>query len=347
MIPFIIGRNKLTILIIAISIAVIFILTTLFCLYVPADRLDENSVEINIEEGDGLAIVAQKLNDAGLIRSRTLFIIYVKVSGWDNDLKAGRYVFSRSLSSSKIVSLIVEGRSESDDVIVAIPEGVNIWEIDKKLADLDYISEGEFASPYYSDEGYLFPDTYRLHNDQQLMTNDQRLVEELRIKMGENFQNKTGELFKNLSLEKQKEIIIVASILEKEAKTEEDMKLVAGIMYKRLDTGMLLQIDATVIYGACLKTYNLQPATYNLKNCDVTFQSPAKEIKIDGPHNTYIRKGLPLTPISNPGLKSIEAALNPTPSDYLYYLSTRDGSQLIYSKTPAEHAGNRKKYLGL
>jgi len=83
------------------------------------------------------------------------------------------------------------------------------------------------------------------------------------------------------------------------------------------------------------------------KNCDVTFQGPAIEIKIDGPYNTYTRKGLPVGPISNPGLKAINSALNPQTSDYLYYLSTRDGSQIIYSKTAGEHGGDRKKYLGI
>ena len=107
---------------------------------------------------------------------------------------------------------------------------------------------------------------------------------------------------------------------------------------------MPLQIDATVIYGACRRKMAEIKFT---KNCEVTFQGPAIEIKIDGPYNTYTRKGLPPGPISNPGLKAIEAALNPTASNYLYYLSTRDGSQMIYSKTAGEHVANRRKYLGI
>ena len=122
------------------------------------------------------------------------------------------------------------------------------------------------------------------------------------------------------------------------------MKLVSGIIKKRLELGIPLQIDAAVIYGACRR---IAEEGNWIRNCNVTFQGPAIEIKIEGPFNTYIYKGLPPAPISNPGLQAIEAALNPTPSDYLYYLSTRDGSQMIYSKTPGEHAANRRKYLGI
>lgn len=322
--------------------AIVFILSislVVYFIYAPIARGDLSLIEVNIEPGDGLKIVAKKLYDLGLIRSELLFLVYVKARGDDDSLKAGRYLLSKSTNIPTIALLIVSGGAETEDIQVTIPEGLNVWEIDQKLVQAGLILEGEFSSKYYKDEGYLFPDTYRL---KKILNSD--LVQELREKMDENFDSKVSRLLKNLSVEKQKEIIIIASILEKEAKTEEDMKLVAGIMTKRMSLGIALEVDASVVYGACVR--QAMKINYT-KNCDVTYQGPAIEIKIDSSYNTYMYNGLPAGPISNPGLKAIEAALNPQSSDYLFYLSTRDGSQIIYSKTSAEHAANRKKYLDI
>ena len=360
----VIGARQLNIVATAafVAVALIMVLPAYF-LYAPAKIGDVKPIKVAIEKGDSIRVIARKLNNAGLIRNELLFIAYVKMGGEENGLEAGKYVFSQSMNIPMIVSAIAGGQSEPDDVKITIPEGYNIWEIDKKLTDAGLTPEGDFSSGYYFYEGYLFPDTYHLHNFQfpqrfpashgnlrREISNFQKeeLMKELREKMEENFNNKTRELLKGLSPEKQKETIIIASILEKEAKGEEDMRLVAGIIQKRLELGISLQIDATVIYGACYRGFQLSTSSNQLvRNCDVTFQSPAAEIKIDGPYNTYIRKGLPPAPISNPGFKAIQATLNLQKSDYLYYLSTRDGSQMIYSKTPGEHAANRRKYLGI
>ena len=121
------------------------------------------------------------------------------------------------------------------------------------------------------------------------------------------------------------------------------MALVSGIIQKRLQLKMPLQIDATVAYGWCLRRW--LPMSNN-RTCDVTQAPIATELKVDGPYNTYARVGLPPAPISNPGLQALEAAAHPKTSSYLYYLSTRDGSQIIYAKTAAEQQANRAKYLG-
>ena len=296
-------------------------------------------VEVNIESGDGLKIVGNKLYDLGLIHNELLFVLYVKIRGDEDDLRAGRYLFSKSMNIPAIVLSVTSGNSETEDIEITIPEGFNIWEIDKKLVQSGLISEGEFSSQYYQEEGYLFPDTYRLHINQDDRINPQ----ELNKKMRDNFEEKVLGVHKSLS-ENDGSYLTIASILEKEAKTEEDMRLVAGIIQNRLSIGMPLEIDATVVYGACVRE---SVKTNYSKNCDVTFQGPAVEIKIDSPYNTYMRKGLPIGAISNPGLKAIEAVFNPEASDYLFYLSTRDGSQIIYSKTAGEHAVNRRKYLGI
>jgi len=120
--------------------------------------------------------------------------------------------------------------------------------------------------------------------------------------------------------------------------------LVAGIIRNRLARKMPLQIDATVAYGACLRRFIV--GNYK-KDCDVSQIGVGAEIRIDSGYNSYMRLGLPVGPIANPGITAIQAVLNPQKSDYLYYLSTRDGSQMIFSKTAAEHAANRRKYLGI
>ena len=330
---------------IAIVVAIAFIVLLAHLLYIPVERNNFDPVEVIVVKGDGLSSVAYKLKGSGLVKSNLMFRGYVWLMGSENDLKAGKYVLSKSMNTRTIAYLITGGASESNDIIVTIPEGVNIWEIDERLIDLGLILEGEFSAQFKDDEGYLFPDTYRITKvESNGVVEMSSILEELRDKMSQNFNFKTSELLSGLSLAESREVIIVASILEKEARREEDMKLVAGIVYKRLDLGMPLQVDAAVIYGACRRKAG---ENNFVKNCNVTWQGPAIEIKIDGPFNTYIRKGLPLAPISNPGLNAIRAALNSQKSDYLYYLSTRDGSQMIYSKTPAEHVANRRKYLGI
>jgi len=321
--------RKLRFLAIATGVAIaLVVILPLYFLYSPAESGDNEPVEVKIKDGSSLSIVAGQLDNAGLIKSGLLFIAYIKVRGQENDLKSGRYIFSRSMNIPVIASMIIGGRSESDDVVVTIPEGFNIWEVDKRVASSGLIAPGQLAGYYLHKEGYLFPDTY--HFDREVS------AEGIANKMEENYFAKNGT--------NNNETLIIASLLEKEVKTKEDMALVAGIIKKRLELGMLLQIDASVAYGWCLK----EVIKTEFKNfCDVTQAPIALEIRIDGPYNTYIRKGLPSGPISNPGLQAVEATLNFKESDYLYYLSTRDGSQMIYSKTSAEHAGNRRKYLGI
>lgn len=330
----------------AIAFVLLVFIPVFYFVYIPV-YAGNTPIKVVIEEGQGSQAIAQILKENGLIRSELAFLAYVKLGGEEGNLKAGKYNFSGRLDVPDVAYILVNGLSESEDIRLLVSEGFNIWEIDKRLVSLGLIKEGEFSSQYYIEEGYLFPDTYRLN--QLLATSSYELPASLRKRMADNFDEKAGELFANLSKEEREKIIIVASMLEKEARTEKDMKLVAGIIYKRLELGMLLQIDATVVYGACRWQFisQVEDPKSRIQNCDVTFQGVAREIKIDGAYNTYTRKGLPPGPISNPGLNAIYAAINPTKSDYLYYLSTRDGSQMIFSKTPGEHAANRRKYLGI
>lgn len=283
--------------------------------------------EVVIEEGQSVYEIAEVLKRENMIRGKFVFVVYVLLTGNEKNLKAGRYTFKPGDDVPIIVHSVANGLAESEDITVTVPEGYNIWEIDQKFTQAGLIKKGDISKNFRYKEGRLFPDTYRFKKETSL--------DKIINKMEENYFIKGGT--------RSEEVIIVASLLEKEAKTKEDMELIAGIIYKRLKLKMLLQIDASVGYGWCVKESS-KPGFNGF--CDVTQTPISSEIKIDGPYNTYARLGFPQGVISNPGLIALTAAQNPKSSDYLFYLSTRDGSRMIYSKTASEHLENRKKYLG-
>jgi UPF0755 protein len=171
-------------------------------------------------------------------------------------------------------------------------------------------------------EGYLFPDTYFFPP----MASDQDIIE----KMKETFDKKVSPYMEEIKNSGRSlgEIVTLASILEEEVQTTEDRKLVADLLLRRMAMHMPLQVDATL-------TYEIGKGSLELST---------KDLKKDSPYNTYTRRGLPPTPISNPGLDTILAALHPTLNDYLFYLSDKDGIT-HFAKTHAEHVTNKAKYL--
>lgn len=288
--------------------------------------VDSGSVEreVVIESGMGATDVGHLLAEQRVIRHAWVFRLYVRVTDRQKDLQAGRYLLCPCDSTFDVVSAIVSGDALSNDRVVTVPEGMNAWELQALFADAELSGAAGVLPQLLETEGRLFPDTYRIDEGAG--------VAELLERMSQTFEQRAGQYTD--------EQVIVASMLEKEAKTAEDMALVAGIMYRRLEIGMPLQIDATVGYGWCLRTQGALGA------CDVT-QAPIRfELEVDGSYNTYARAGLPEGPISNPGLRALEAAANPKESEYLFYLSTRDGSDIIYSRTNKEHLQNRRKHLG-
>ncbi len=314
-------------------LAVVFLI-----IYIPLGKEDSPPQEFIVQEGDGLSKVARLLAGENLVRSRYIFLLYTMAMGKEKGLQAGKYLLSKGMSTAEIAQVLSEGLAEHDDLVVTVPEGFNAWEIDRRLVEMGLISAGEFFAKAQSLEGQLFPDTYRLKRNQEsgVMNQGETLIVELLAKMRQNFETKAGQV--------STEQLIVASMLEKEVQKAEDMALVAGIIYKRLEIKMLLQIDASVAYGACLEEFKEESLKF--KSCDVTQVNLIKWIKIDGPYNTYLRGGFPAGPIANPGLRAIHAARQPLASDYFYYLSARDG-QTIFSKTAEEHVKNRAKYLGI
>lgn len=265
---------------------------------------------IPIEKGETLNEVAERFERENLVKSSFLF----ETVGWflrtEKEVKAGEYFFEKPLSAVELMKKIA-GKGPTEFVKVTVPEGSttkDIEEIFEKLGFENFYIENKNL------EGYLFPDTYFVPID---VTSEQMV----KI-MSENFEKKTTSEMKN------KDVIIMASLLEKEAATEEDRKIISGILWKRLEEGMPLQVDAVFPY--IIGKYSLQLTT--------------EDLKIDSPYNTYLYKGLPVGPIANPGLESIKAALEPEESLYWYYLSDKEGN-VYYSTTYDQHLTKKKKYL--
>ncbi len=211
----------------------------------------------------------------------------------------------------------------SNEISITIPEGYRTEQIARVLADAGLISYETFAERAIPEEGYLFPDTYRLYK--------KTTPDEIIKKMKENFERKIApEVRSEIARQKKtlSDVVIMASIVEKEARTSEDKKIIAGILWKRQKEGIGLQVDATL-------TYLLGKTSAELTESD---------LRIDSPYNTYKYRGLPKGPISNPGLETILATVYPTLSPYYYYLSDSNGS-MHYARTFEEHKKNKYKYI--
>lgn len=209
------------------------------------------------------------------------------------------------------------------EVAVTIPEGLSVGQIGEILEGTKIFSKEEFIKVAQKEEGYLFPDTYRFYKDAK--------PEDVVGRMKENFNKKiTPDVLEEIRKSKRtlREIIIMASMLEEEVRSVEDRRVVAGILWKRFDQGIGLNVDASL-------TYVLGRASHELTVDDLKYNSP---------YNTYRYRGLPPTPISNPGLDMILAALRPAISPYFYYLTDKE-NVMHYAKTLEEHALNKRKYL--
>ncbi len=305
--------------------------------YFPIKPGSPENIEFLIQKGEGDEEIGRSLKEQGIIKNNYFFSLYAIISGNDSKLQAGRYSLSPAMTITEIVRKFVSG-----DVIkqkITIIEGWTIKDIEKYFVDKEIVSAQSFREALNKDyssydflkerpknisiEGYLFPDTYNISLEEE--------AEDIVGLMLLNFNKKLNAGLRQQIVSQNKtifEVITMASIIEKEVKTTDDKKIVAGILWKRLDAGMPLQVDATVNYIT------------DKNHPGVTIE----DTKIDSPYNTYKYKGLPKGPISNPGMDSILAAIYPTETKYWYYLSGFDG-KTIFSETFAEHNAARAKYL--
>jgi len=295
--------------------------------------VSDKAVFMEVKQGTTLHKILNQLKEKQMIRSITA----ARYLWWVNryKIKTGYYKFTQKMAAQDILEMIAKGKEYL--VKVTIPEGFNYYEIPEILKQQDLQDAGagflqavknkklleKYKIPFDSAEGYLFPSTYHVPKNIS--------GEELAEKMIATFFKKAGKAFTDLSLTEQKTKIIMASIVEKEAAADEERPRIASVFYNRLAKGMAFESCATVIY--CFEQKGIQKKRLLYR-----------DLKIESPYNTYLHKGLPPSPIANPGLLSILAALNPEKSDYIYFVYKGNGRH-IFSKTIKDHMSAYRQYI--
>lgn len=321
----------------AVVIALVVIASAIFvytAIFVPTGGPNAAPVAITVQPGDGLSRLAYRLEAAGLIKSRLAFRLYAALFHAPIKIEPGQYALSPALNVPSIIDKLAAGNALKRRVTI-LP-GWTVKRVALELADKNIISVQAFlaavsadhAADFVSDfdfladkpasqglEGYLYPDSYDIAPGASAAD-----IVRLMLK---NFANHFNEQAKNIF-----NTITVASLLEKEVQTRADKQMVAGIIANRLKIGLALQMDSTIAFIS--------------GNYSGAFDHGEKTI--NSPYNTFKYQGLPPGPIGNPSIEDIEAAAQPTPSDYLYYFTAKAG-RTVFSKTFQEHEINKAKYL--
>lgn len=322
---------------------VLLILLVVGYIYIQIGPYNKNSkkdILVEIPNGATLTKVSSILEENKLIKNKVLFKVVSKFKEDNNGVKAGKYLLSQKYSNSEILDILISGKTYNDGIKVTIPEGSTYKEVikyltNKKIGKAEVYEElinnpKEFYDKYkFLDEkdittleGFLYPDTNYFEKDMS----EKDVISAMLKRFSEVYTPELKEKQKKMGLTLQ-QVINMASIIEKEAVKDVDRPKIAGVFYNRLEIGMPLQSDATIQY------------IFDERKHIVSYS----DLKIDSPYNSYLNKGLPPTPIANPGIKSIEAALEPEDNDYLYFVATVDGGN-NYSKTYDEHLKYVKEY---
>lgn len=281
------------------------------------------SMLVTIPEGTTLTDAARILEDKGIITSAQLLEWLVLLQQGEQHIKAGDYYFDSSLTAGEATRRLLAGEFGLTPIRITIPEGATTYQMADILEDkLERFDAITFLERTKHLEGYLFPDTYLFLPNAS--------IEDVVRTMESTLYEKIAPLEESIEASgfSLHDILTVASLLEREARWPEEKRMIAGILYHRLEIGMPLQVDAVFgyIYGR------------------ETFHPKFSHLEIDSPYNTYKHSGLPPGPIASPGLESIEAALNPIESPYLFYLTGRDGT-MYYSESYEQHLVNTELYL--
>lgn len=278
---------------------------------------------VTVEDGATSGETIALLEERGIIKSAFVLKVLARITGADRDIHSGRYLFTTPIGAAEVLYRLSHGISGVDVVRVTFPEGITAREMSSELKErLPGFNSAEFLTRTEAYEGYLFPDTYDFYADVS--------PEEVLIRLRSAFEVKKSTLTAEiLSSERSfEDVVIMASLIEREATSLDERRTIAGILWKRLDNDMALQVDAVFGYIKGRSTY-----------------SPSLEdLEIESPYNTYRNRGLPPTAISNPGLDSLRAALTPIETPYFYYLTGTDGA-MHYAEDFEGHKENRELYL--
>lgn len=300
----------------------------MFEIYTPSNGLSQEII-FEVEKGKGAEAIARGLKEKGVIKKEWPFLIGYQLFYSPESLKAGEYVFSLPLSTKEVLRMLTEGQVYLHPL--TIPEGLTGLEISELLDSLSFAKEEDFKGAFSQKEaisswdeeaqnleGYLFPETYFFPKGTPAKEIVSNMVSQFKDVFQEEWKRRALEM--DLSL---REVVILASLVEKETSISEEKKLVSAVFHNRLKRRMKLDCDPTIIY--VLK----QEGRF-------TGRLRYKDLKLDTPYNTYLYPGLPPSPICNPGRASLQAALYPADEDFLYFVSKNDGSHQ-FSRTFKEH----------
>lgn len=333
-----------------LALGLLFIITVSASFTFSPVKLPEGEVRVEIPAGVGSRNIGELLSARGVIRSKWLFVIYTALMGAADRLKPGFYTFEGRTSIPAVARTLERGGFDANEVAITIPEGWDLKDIGAYLAHEgifptetfwlvtgrpaaarndaslpDFSNEFSFLSkrpPGAGLEGFLYPDTYRIFRNAGPEAMVRRMLENFDRKLDSKLRAEITRQGKTIF-----EIVTVASLLEKEVPEDEDRRIVAGILWKRLRTGIPLQVDASVNYATGKQ------------------ETPsAADLAVNSPYNTYRFPGLPEGPIANPSIGAMRAAIFPAASKHLYYLSTPDG-RTIFSDTLEEHARAKAAHL--
>ncbi len=281
---------------------------------------------IDVPEGLPFQQVAAQLEEKGVIESRGVFVLLAQITNTDRQVKPGEYVFHAGMEPLTILDDLREGKTLLHQV--TFPEGFTVRQVAARLARHGLVEEDAFVAltentsfiqslglQVASLEGYLFPTTYQFEK----YSSPKDIIRTMVTFWKKAFSSQLREQAKRLNMSVH-EVLTLASLVEKETGAAEERRMISGVFHNRLSRDIMLQSDPTVIYA--------------LENFDGNIRK--KDLSIDHPYNTYRYKGLPPGPIANPGLASIEAALSPDKSSYLYFVSRNDGTH-YFSSSLKEH----------
>ncbi len=309
---------------------------------------EPQSINVNIPIGSSTAQIGQILEDEGLVRNGTIFRYYVRYKN-ESGFQAGDYQLSTGMDFDQLIDELKDGMLlEEAEIVFTVPEGrwledaatiISNETAHEQEAIIELISDEDFlkqAIDQYSMlteeilkegirfplEGYLFPARYDFVDaDPSIEVIVNSMLERTQAVLDE-FSSELEESEHSIH-----EIMTLASIIEREARTSEDRYLISGVLYNRLSRNMPLQVDPTVAYALGEHRYM---TTY-------------EDLKVDSPYNTYMHEGLPVGPIANPGKDAIQAAIQPQETDYLYFYARYNG-EVIYSNTYEEHNAIHQQY---
>lgn len=314
------GANRRTILILIIGGALFAYLYLSFIR--PPDNFPVGEL-IAVPSGEALSTIASQLQAAGVVRDARALRLLITITGDQYKVRAGDYLFKEPRDVFSIARALVLGAYGLEPERFRVPEGATVMEIGEIFETrLQRFNADSFFAQAEDMEGFLFPDTYFFLPNASEAT----VIEAMR----QNFDTHIAPLqpqiaSSTLSL---KEIVILASILEREAYNTHDRRMIAGVLYNRLEKDMALQVDATFAYTIGKGTFQLTKA----------------DLKSDSPYNTYVHKGLPPGAIGNPSLDSLQAALDPIDNDFIFFLADHRGVT-HFCKTYACQLANKAKYF--